>query len=149
MDADDSFVPRSDTNSNAVAQPAHQSPEAITVNVPPPSEKPAVVGSVNLLDWDEEPTPVASVSASNSQIVLKDYNPAAMTPQLFQQKWGTMQDVINSKISGLKGMTFNVQAIEEILRNNKVCLLLLFSFHAFKVLCSDICDRFRSVNIPE
>jgi hypothetical protein len=96
-----------------------------------PVEMPKVVGSVNLLDWDEEPSHHHQVQAQSQpsfqQIILKDYNPAAMTPQLFQQKWTEMREVINSKLQGLQGNALQIQAIEENLRNHKVCYL--------KILC--------------
>jgi hypothetical protein len=91
----------------------------------PPVEMPKVVGSVNLLDWDEEPSHHHHSQAQNQpsfqQIILKDYNPAAMTPQLFQQKWTEMREVINSKLQGLQGKALQIQAIEDNLRNHKVC----------------------------
>ncbi len=90
---------------------------------PAAAEKPIAVGSVNLLDWEDDTPaakPVAAASAADNRIQLKDFVANFMTPQLFQQKWVSSADFLNTKATLIRNMPTNPAVIEEALRLNKV-----------------------------
>lgn len=82
------------------------------------SQPPAVVGTVNLLDWDDAPNASTQQSGTNQNWLKDAAN--ALSPQVFQEKWLGLPESVNTRISGLRGVSFSIQAIEDILRSNKV-----------------------------
>lgn len=114
-------------------------------------EKPAVVGSVNLLDWDEEPANFSKQATKQPSLVLKEFNPSLMNPQLFQQKWAILSDFINTKLTGLKGSSFNIQTIEENLRSNKVNLFSKSNIPHFLIRYSSLLQAYSILllNLPQ
>jgi hypothetical protein len=79
---------------------------------------PAVVGSVNLLDWDDSTT--TNVQMPASTFSLEDFRPDIMSPQIFQSKWMSLPDVINGKLCMLQSIPSSPADVEASLRTFKV-----------------------------
>lgn len=89
-----------------------------------PSVSSQVVGSVNLLDWDEEipsiqpaVSPMASSTAIKS-VTLSDQ--IDITPVKFQELWTSLPDAISGPICTLSQAPATVAELEPLLLNSKV-----------------------------
>ncbi len=81
---------------------------------------PSVVGSVNLLDWDDNSTINHQQTSQSHDLKLEEFRPDTMTPQIFQSKWMSLPETINAKIASLQLVPQSPTEIETILRSHKV-----------------------------
>lgn len=88
------------------------------------SSVPQVVGSVNLLDWeDHSPAPPAAVSAGPSSLPtlkLQTYSAEAMSPSVFQKLWVESSEVYKGSLANLVGAPRDCASLENVLFSRQV-----------------------------
>jgi len=113
LDAVAAGVPVEPANSNSAPTPAQE----------PVKATPAA--SVNLLDWDDEPSPASRPTQQLSPLVL---SPCELSPPEFQQKWGGLPEALNSKICTLAMVPDATSEVEASMRDVQVSdVRLLYS----------------------
>jgi hypothetical protein len=82
------------------------------------SVKAAPQQSVNLLDWDDEPSSAAPAPAAQSMAMQLAH--FELSPADFQQKWGGLREVMSEKICTLAMVPDATSEVESSMRAIKV-----------------------------
>lgn len=92
--------------------------------------------SVNLLDWDDEPSGPSSAPVALGQALCMQLVHCELAPTEFQQKWGTLREVLSDKICTLAMVPDATSEVESSMRAiqvkdfNCVCIIWLFICYA-------------------
>lgn len=69
--------------------------------------------SVNLLDWDDDPQPVRSAPSASTGLRLGQID---LSPADFQQRWGTLPEVLSNKLFTLAMVPDATSEVESSMR---------------------------------
>jgi hypothetical protein len=106
---------QSTANENAAAAAA-ATQAAPSSSAPQPQVHTVVAtpsASVNLLDWDDEPQPVRSAPTVSAGLRLGQID---LSPAEFQQRWGTLPEVLSQKLFTLAMVPDATSEVESSMR---------------------------------
>ncbi len=84
-----------------------------------------------MLDWDDNSMINHQQTTHSHGLILEEFRPDTMTPQIFQSKWMSLPETVNAKIASLQVVPQSPTEIETMLRSHKVTTVESLNNSAF------------------